>query len=194
MEEDLHESIVEKLSQIYNRPLINNVKRGEYVECMIALALGSTCRLVSEDWEWAPWDLEINRETLIEIKQSAALQPWSVNADAPRLKPPKFDIAPRKEPWTKGGGRPYYTPGRPSHIYVFAWHPEIDPCIADHRRPDQWNFFVVPTHCLPSDQKTISLRPLRGLAPEISYADLPGAISDIMMELSRYGQIGGFHE
>jgi hypothetical protein len=162
MEDILHRRIMERLIPNYDRRLMNNVDRGRYVEAMIALALEDSWHPTSEDWDWAPWDLESTYGSRIEIKHSAALQSWSVNLGAPRPSPPRFDIAHRERTYTKGGGRwPIYIPGRPSDIYLFAWHPETNPSIADHRRSEQWRFYVVPKDMLPERQQTIGLNPVR---------------------------------
>ena len=39
---------------------------------------------------------------------------------------------------------------RHADLYVFAWHPEENLKIANHRRPDQWKFFVVAESELPT--------------------------------------------
>ena len=70
-----------------------------------------------------------------------------------------FDIHPGKK-------------GRQTHIYVFAWHPESDPNVADHRDAGQWWFCVMPEDELPEPvfkQKTqrISLKRLEALAANI---------------------------
>lgn len=54
-----HQLVTERLvDRVYNQPLIGNVERGAYVECMIELALSELrppWRLTST---WAGWDLE----------------------------------------------------------------------------------------------------------------------------------------
>ena len=70
-----------------------------------------------------------------------------------------FDIHPGKK-------------GRQTHIYVFAWHPESDPDVADHRDANQWRFCVMPEDELPEpvfERKTqrISLKRLEALAANI---------------------------
>jgi hypothetical protein len=47
--------------------------------------------------------------------------------------------------------------GRPADLFVFAWHPVIDPARVDHRDPWPWLFFVVPEHALPVRQKRLGL-------------------------------------
>ncbi len=180
MEDNLHRKILDRLMQNYNTRLMNNVDRGRYVQAMISFALEDAWHPTSEQWDWAPWDLEHAFGMRMEIKQSAALQPWSVILDAPRPRLPRFDIAHRERHYTKGGGRwPVYIPGRPSHIYVFAWHPETDPTIADQRRSEQWRFYVIPRDLLPGVQRTIGLNPVRRLSEEFSYYQLADAVNEV---------------
>ena len=184
---DPSQTIIAKLvASCYDKPLINNVDRGRYVECMIALALGDGWPLTSEVWDWAPWDIEGPCGARIEIKQSAKLQTWSRGQGAPRPISPSFDIRVRKAKWTKGGDHPSYVPGRPADIYIFAWHQVGDPETADHRDPGQWRFFVVPEKRLPSEKKTLSLNLLRKLCEEIGYEQLA---SDVAAKLAGIGML-----
>ena len=66
------------LTQRYDGPNMNNVSRGDYVECMIAITLGTDCRLTCADgWDWAAWDFEhLSSGVRLEIKQAAARQTW----------------------------------------------------------------------------------------------------------------------
>ena len=74
----MHERILDMLVRRYKQPIMNNVQRGDYVECMIALALGEEWKLTSEDgWDWAAWDCEHRVSgARLEIKQSATRQSW----------------------------------------------------------------------------------------------------------------------
>ena len=183
MSDTLHQRIVQKLiGTYYGSKLINNVDRGHYVECMIVLALGEEWNLTSAERGWAPWDIESTDGARLEVKQSTALQPWSVAGDAPQTRTQSFDIAFRKEPWTKGGNFPSYIPGRPADVYIFACHSLTDHAIADHRSPEQWRFIVVPERELPN-QKTISINPLKKLAAETRYGQLAQTISATLSQL-----------
>ena len=149
------ERCIKRLMQrFYEQPLINNVHRGDYVECMIALALEPAWRLTKP---WTSWDL-VHEKTgaRIEVKQSAALAPWAPERPARG----RFDIRLRTGYYSEDGAWTK-TPQRKRHacLYVFAWHPGED-ADADHRRPDQWEFFVVAETCLPPEQDSISLGPL----------------------------------
>ena len=183
MSDTLHQRIVQKLiGTYYGSKLINNVDRGHYVECMIILALGEEWNLTSAQRGWAPWDIESTAGARLEVKQSTALQPWSVASDAPQPRTQSFDIAFRKEPWTKGGNFPSYIPGRPADVYIFACHSLRDHAIADHRCPEQWRFIVVPERELPN-QKTIPINRLKKLAAEMRYGQLAQQISATLSQL-----------
>ncbi len=172
MENSRYEKIIDEVVKAhYQKRLINNTHRADYVEAMIALALGESWCLVSRYWDWAPWDLERDDGIRLEIKQSAATQSWS--PDAIQTARGKFDIAQRDGYWDYES-RWHTGKARYADIYVFAWHPESNPH-ADHRNPGQWRFFVVPEYKLPI-QKSISLNPLKKLAPETSYDDLLQAV------------------
>ena len=75
---------------------------------------------------------------------------------------------------------PSYTaldePRRLADLYLFAWHPEVG-SRADHRRTDQWRFYVLAEKDLP-DQKSITLPRLEELAPSVSHDELPEAAEE----------------
>ena len=61
----------------YNRKIMNNVHRAEFVECLVANLLGNGWTLPwTEGWDWASWDLRHDSGTTLEIKHSPARQPW----------------------------------------------------------------------------------------------------------------------
>lgn len=162
-----HQLVTQRLvERVFNQRLIINVDRGQYVECLIELALSELRPPWSLTDTWAAWDLEQQAENgaRIEIKQSAALQTWDTpNAGRAR----EFNIA----------------PPRPADLYVMAWHDETDPNIADHRLPEQWRFYVVPEHRLPPGQKSITLRPLSRLAEVCDFDELAETVERAMAGL-----------
>ncbi len=181
----VHQLVTERLvARVYDNPLISNVERGAYVECMIELALSDTRPPWSLTDTWAAWDLQQDETgARIEVKQSAALQTWT--AVTPGNSPPSFDIAPRTGYYEDGGGgwvEPL-TPSRFADLYIMAWHSERDPRVADHRRPDQWQFFVVPEHRLRSGQKQISLNPLARMAQPVTFEALVPAVEEALLTL-----------
>ena len=140
----------------YDRRVMNNIHRADYVECLVAMLLGPAWTLPwTSAYDWAPWDLEHVSGARIEVKQAAARQPWHRD-ESVRARPPRFDIAPRGGYWTLDSTW-VEQPGRLADIYIFAWHPETRESIVDHREPEQWTFFVLRTETLPAAQRSISL-------------------------------------
>ena len=175
MTNQLRQRVVASLIRRYDRRIMNNVHRGEYVECLVAELLGSGWKLPwTAGHDWAPWDLEHDSGARMEVKQSAALQPWHDGKGVSTS--PKFDIAPRKGYWTLDGSW-IDRPGRPAEIYVFGWHPERDPSVADQRAPEQWRFFVVPAARLPAAQKSIGLAGLDRLVGATGHESLASAVA-----------------
>ena len=158
-----HEDILTMLKRRYDMPITNNVSRGDYVECVIAAALGSDWRLTWMDgWDWAAWDCEhAPSRCRLEIKQAAARQTWDKGPTPPRRKP-AFDIAPRGGYWTREGEW-IDSSGRQADVYVFAWHGRDDDH-ADQTDPQQWRFFVMAERDLPQGQKSIGLQRLAAIA------------------------------
>ena len=183
----VHRLVSERLiERVYHQALISNVERGAYVECMIELALSE----IRPSWRltdtWHAWDLE-QHETgaRIEVKQSAARQTWSSATEASSR--PSFDIAPRSGYYVDGGDQWVESPEprRFADLYVFAWHDEADPRVADHRLHSQWQFFVVPEQDLPQ-QKRISLNPLRERVDSCSYDQLAERTQAALSTIARW--------
>ena len=184
----VHRLVAERLiERVYNQPLISNVDRGAYVECMVELALSESRPPWSLTDTWAAWDLE-QRQTgaRIEVKQSAARQTWS--ASGALKSSPSFDIRPRNGYYIGGdvSGSEWFETGLMRHadLYVMAWHGEQDVRIADHRQPEQWQFYVVPEHRLPAGQKTIGLNPLGSLSTPCRYEDVSGMVERALESIS----------
>lgn len=177
----VHQLVAERLvERVFNQPLIGNVERGQYVECMIELALSDSRPPWSLTATWDAWDL-VQQETgaRIEVKQSAYLQTWS-NGDPDTTPRASFDIRARSG-YSEDGSKQQAdwrqtSLMRQADIYVMAWHGETDSQIADHRDPNQWQFFVVREADLPRQQKTISLNPLKALASPLSLNALPDEV------------------
>ena len=160
----------------YERRIMNNVDRGGFVECMVAA-------LLRPEWElgddWLPWDIEhAPSGAKIEVKQSAARQPWKP-PDVCNRRSPRFDIAPRQQ-YSPTEGRWNGKPVRAANLYIFGWHPEGCEQLADHRDPEQWEFTVVPTEKLPDGQKTIGLDPLRKLGESARWDCLASTVEKIL--------------
>ena len=176
--------MVERLfQQLYNRTLINNVDRGVYVEYMIELALQE----LDPAWGclpgWSMWDLENKRSgARIEVKQSAKQQTWPEGS--PRLaSAPRFGVAPTKR-WDSEKRKYVGESQRRADLYIFAYHSEGDRDVADHRRPDQWEFYLVPERELPA-QKGIGLKPVRSLGSLYRFTTLATDVTRVIAELPR---------
>ncbi len=178
MKELQHEDILTMLRRRYDVPIMNNICRSDYVECMIGAALGDDWRLNWMDgWDWAAWDCEHTPSgARLEIKQAAARQTWD-RGPTPQRRAPTFDIASRSGFWTRGGVW-IDSPGRQADVYVFAWHGRDDDH-ADHTDPRQWLFYAVVEHTLPRGQKRIGLGPLRRIASPCGVAGLRSAVEAV---------------
>ena len=156
MSNALQEQALDTVFRRYNHRIMNNIQRGDYVECLVAALLGPKWTLPwTTGYDWAPWDLEHDSEFKIEVRQSAARQPWHTDEDF-EARPPRFDIAPRKGYFTRNNEW-VPQPGRPAGIYIFAWHPKTKKELVDHRAPEQWTFYVIATEKLPKCQRGIGL-------------------------------------
>ena len=163
-------SVLSEVSRTYDRRVMNNVRRSEYVEAIVALALKDSGWTRMTPWD--SWDCEHESGSRLEVKQSAVAQGWGTE----RSSPPRFDIAPRTGFWDNGAW--VDQTGRHADIYVFAWHGGRRDT-ADQRDPGAWEFYVVSERDLPT-QKTIGLVAIRGLAAPCGVEDLAVAV-----ELSR---------
>lgn len=198
-ETPLHDQVVDFLmNRFYGKSLINNVYRGDYVEGLILFALGQQWKPFGE---WGGWDLERDDGIRLEVKSSAALQSWHAMASAGKTSPARFDIAPRGGYYTDstdaGVWREVDTPVRSADIYIFAWHPKKDPDTADHRRAEQWEFYVVPESKLPpkpQDTKTQTISPgtVKNLAAAVTYAELAARVTAVADGIPR-GELKANH-
>ena len=191
MENLLHEPLSQYLlGRFYGQPLIANSYRGDYVEGLILFALGPGWKQTPE---WGSWDLEREDGVRVEVKQSAALQSWHRSTGIKKPSP-SFAIAPPAGYYTDSTDAAVWVgidPEEPDFIraadlYIFAWHPETDPAIADHRRAEQWQFFVVSETPLTErhgTQKTIGLNPVKELATAATYDQLAATVAAAAAEL-----------
>ena len=188
--DEIHDRTVRRLvKSVNNQCLINNAERGAYVEHMIALAIeGQGWDLT---WPWASWDLHHRDIARIEVKQSAARQPWHKRPRqerAPRPTAARFSIKPSDNYFLQDGTLVKTPLQRHADLYVFAWHPEENLKIANHRRPDQWKFFVVAESELPTlpdpppKNISIGLKELKecAAAERGSYEALPDMVTKVL--------------
>ena len=177
-----HRRVVDLLvDRIYNQRLIENVQRGPYVEAIVADALDDEWAMTST---WADWDMQHVEGARVEVKSKAALQTWTdLDEGNPNVNP-QFDIARREVASLKEtGNEDNKKKFRPADIYVFAWHPIIDPVVADHRLVGQWRFFVSAECDLPAKQDSIILRRIREIGNDVGYDNLADAIDEVRRTL-----------
>ena len=151
--------------RLFDQPLIQNQYRSAFVEAMIEPYIARAgWRFVGDNW--AGWDFQSDLGTRLELKQSAAWQTWhparQARSQVPlKASPGVFDIASRTGWYDSAGAVWTEEIGRPAQVYIFAWNGLIG-IAADHRDPEQWEFFIVPTISLPL-QKTLRLSRLRSI-------------------------------
>ena len=135
----LRDGVAEYIAnRFYERPSWRDAWLLTYAEGLVYCTLQSN--FPQSGWRPAaagdPWDLENDDGIQLQVKHSAALQP-GVNGENPgRRQSLSFDIHPGEQ-------------GRQTHIYIFAWHPESAPDVADLRDTGQWRFCVMPEDELP---------------------------------------------
>jgi hypothetical protein len=167
------EEVVARASEAaFGRPLVTNVLRGQIVEAMIALAIEPDWKCCSADY--SSWDFERADGVRLEVKQSSYLQTWA--APAHGVVKSGFDVAARKGRWE--GAVWVEEPGRAAHLYVLAYH-DVRDSSADHRNPEQWEFFVIPTTDLPP-VKRLTLGKAKTLTEPVRIASLRERISTVV--------------
>ena len=162
----------------FSQPILENNLRGTYAEYLVAGLLGEGWSVKSGSWN--AWDIDGPNGEKLEVKSSAYLQTWTEEGEARKSykpNPPSFGIAEHKYDYW---GEPLAEPDRPADAYVFALHIEQDPRLADQRKPEQWRFYVVPTHRLPKGQKRISLAPLSRLVDPVSSDRLKAEVASVL--------------
>ena len=101
----LHRRILDMFMRRYDTPVMNNVYRADYVECLVVFTLGTDWELTwMLGWDWAAWDCQRTSGARLEVKHAAARQSWDCETPA-RRRAPRFDIAPRTGYWTQDGSR-----------------------------------------------------------------------------------------
>ena len=150
--------VISKVAEtMFGGRILNNSHRGDLVEMMVAMALGSDWRFVGLGWH--PWDLQLGNDSnrvRIQIKQSAALQLWgptktqavSLNWSA---RPPSYFR--RDNPL-----EPIEPEGWFCELFVVGIHLEKDPNIADQCDPRQWLFSIIPARELEEGAKSMGLK------------------------------------
>jgi hypothetical protein len=170
--------VVERLTRrLYGSPIVRNDARGELVEEIVAAALEPDWQLCST--EWASCDLVHRANKLrIQVKQSAAKQTWhGIDARRPR---PYFSIKEKVGRWERGD-QWVEERGRNADLFIFAWHPVTD-AGADHRDPQQWQFFVVAERDLPA-QGSLSLSRVRQFTNPTGFSELAAKVQRVVDHL-----------
>ena len=165
-------SVFAEGSRAFEQRLMNNARRSDYVEALVALALrdGGWTRKAP----WDAWDFDLESGVRLKVKQSTAVQAWG-NGET-RTAPP-FGIAPAKMYWDEKEGRCVPEPGRHADIYVFAWHGAPRET-ADQGDPTSWEFYAVP-ECDLHEQKSIALKARQGLTAPRRAEDLAVTLGGI---------------
>ena len=164
-------AVVSQASEaIFDSPLVTNIFRGHLVEAIISLYLVDAWTWCSGDY--AAWDFEHSKSKLrLEVKQSAVRQTWAAPAHVKNVS--TFDIRERQGRYD--GALWMAEPGRFADIYVFAYHC-VDDDSADHRDPQQWEFYIVPTSSLPN-QKSISITRIRRISQMVKIGELKTSLA-----------------
>ncbi len=175
----LHHKVLSNIVRRHDRAIMTDDHRQEYVVCLVT-------ELLAPDWtspwtkghDWAPWDLEHPSGARIQIKQSAAREPW----DAGRkdwIRTSWFNIA-LPDLFRSLDGDLIRPPDRLAEIYVFAWHGETGESAADHRAPEQWEFLVVPAKSLRANLRSIGLHDLEETTGAVGFELLAGAVRETL--------------
>ena len=73
----MHRRIQATLMRRYDIPVMNNVYRADYVDCLVASMLGTDWWLTwVHGWDWAGWDCQHAPGARLEVKRAAARQSW----------------------------------------------------------------------------------------------------------------------
>ena len=177
-----HRRVLRRIQRRYDTPIMNNTHRGEYVQLLVLDTLGEGWRAHGDPW--LSWDIEHADGTKVEVKQSAACQGWHDGTQrslAAARKKARFGIAKGSRAWTQEAGW-IEPPDRLADIYVFAWHPEADVGLADHRHHAEWRFYVVRSDALPDGQKSIGLSGVERLADPVGIDGLVAAVQSVKLD------------
>ena len=159
----------------FGRPLITNVHRGLIVEAIVSEALSPAWSWCAKDY--APWDFEHESGTRLEVRQTAVRQSWS-QAPATRARP-SFDIAKREGRYSADSW--IASRRRWADLYLLAYHAE-ESDEADHRDPQQWQFYPIAERALP-DQASLGIAHVRRLSSPCGYSDLDECVGSLLASL-----------
>ena len=157
----MHRNIKRKLAnRHYGCRRMFGLHRAVYIEWLVKERLGSDWTLHWKDPRTQRPHIKHTSGKRLAVRQQAALQP----SRKPGGKNHSFKVSPL------------------SDLYVFAWHDVENEEVCDQREPDQWRFFVFPTHASIQDQESVDLEFLRTQveekqAEEVGYEGLPHAVN-----------------
>ena len=171
----LHDRILSAIVRRYDGPLMTDDHRQDYAVCLIG-------ELLAPDWSapWergydlAPWHLDHPSGARMEIGQSARRHPRDAGR-AVLTGSPRFRLAAPDSYWTEDGELDP-SPGRIAEIHVLAWHEEGREALADHRAPEQWKFYVLPSKRLRARRRDIGLMEVEELVDAVGFKSLAAAV------------------
>ena len=185
----VQQQALQAVRERYERRVMNNIQRADYVEALVAELLGPEWTL---SWEGRLRLGAVGPQTSFGVPHRGQAGRGAAGVGLRRLREgetPRFDVAPRKGYYpAKGKWKP--KPRRHADIYIFAWHPETKAERADHRAPEQWTFYVMATGALtPGDQRSIGLAYIEtrvrcGKAWKATAESLAGAVDAVRRSLS----------
>ena len=167
-------SVLAEVGRTYDQPVMNNIRRSEYVEALLTLALEGSGWTRKEPWE--AWHFENESSGRLKVKQSAATQSWGGDRDLGASA--RFSIAPAKGYWDDREGRWIPEAGRHANVYVFGWHGGTGET-ADQRDPASWEFYVIAERDLP-EQKSIALTAIRDMTSACDVGRLPAVVDAVL--------------
>lgn len=188
----IHARLRDHIMRRYDAQVMNNSERGRYVEVAVAHLLGAPWRLSAP---WRGYDLVHPDGTLIEVRQTARRQSWTL----PGNKPPKqvrFRIAPRLGVFDgvlDAPPRADAQPVRAAHLYVLAYHHQFERPV-DHRDLDAWRFWALPTAMLPPHAKSMAISTLQRHARPVSAWEIAEEVERVLtaMRVGRFDTGGLF--
>ena len=165
-------------AKLFDQRLISNQFRTAYLVEMIEPVLRRYGWCATGELG-SGWHFEHSGGCRLKVLQSAAIQ--SRPREHKLETRPVFGIRARgKSAPRDANGSSSSTLSSPD-IYLIGWHPVLSVGRVDHRKPTQWQFFVLPSRALPQGQRTLGLARVRELAGQegdgaVSFSALAGAI------------------
>ena len=179
----LRHRVLSALVGRYDRYLMNDVHRAEYVQCLVA-------ELLSPQWTppWtrghdrAAWDLEHVSGARMEIEQAAAFQPRYAEKSVGK----RVARGSASPPGRAIGRRTVRGSARPADLPTFTFLPgmakkESRPWITG--RPSNGAFSWVPTKSLPTRRHSIGLQDLEMLSVDVGYEALAETVQETLARL-----------